>query len=37
MQLTFADIDLSWKLYLSNADYGDLSPTVAEFEGVIYE
>ena len=36
MQLTFMDIDPAFASYMSTADYGDISPTIAEFEGVIY-
>ena len=36
-QLTFLDIDSVFADYMSTADYGDTTPTVAEFEGVIYD
>ena len=37
MQLTFSDIDAEFASYMSTADYGDLTPTIAEFEGVTYD
>jgi hypothetical protein len=37
MQLTFSDIDSAFADYMSTADYGDLTPTNAEFEGVLYD
>ena len=36
-QLTFADIDLEWKLYVLDADYGDETPTKFEINGVLYD
>lgn len=37
MQLTFMDIDYNFAVYMSTADCGDTSPTIAEFEGVVYD
>lgn len=36
-QLTFMDVSSYFADYMSNTDYGDCTPTVAEFEGVIYD
>ena len=35
-QLTFGDIDVHWRFYLADADYGDETPTTFELNGVIY-
>jgi len=37
MQLTFSDIDAEFAAYMSTADYGDLTPTIAEFKGGLYD
>lgn len=37
IQLAFWDIDEDFRSYMLDADYGDLTPTVFECEGVIWD